>query len=85
MPRSRSTGNFLKIGKQGKLSPKTPNRHMAFQQNDGELEKQNKLLSLFNGITFDDITRYKNNQNIGIGKNNGEFKFKRCKSSKKFK
>ena len=83
MPRSRSTGNFLKIGKQGKLSPKTPNRHMAFKQNDGE----NKLLSLFSGggINFEDITRYKNNQNIGIGKNNGEFKFKRCQSSKKFK
>jgi len=83
MPRSRSTGNFLKIGKQGKLSPKTPNRHMAFKQNDGE----NKLLSLFGGggINFDDIARYKNNQNIGIGKNNGEFKFKRCQSSKKFK
>ena len=83
MPRSRSTGNFLKIGKQGKLSPKTPNRHMAFKQNDGE----NKLLSLFGGggINFEDITRYKNNQNIGIGKNNGEFKFKRCQSSKKFK
>ena len=83
MPRSRSTGNFLKIGKQGKLSPKTPNRHMAFKQNDGE----NKLLSLFGGggINFEDITRYKNNQNIGIGKNSGEFKFKRCQSSKKFK
>ena len=83
MPRSRSTGNFLKIGKQGKLSPKTPNRHMAFKQNGGE----NKLLSLFGGggINFEDITRYKNNQNIGIGKNNGEFKFKRCQSSKKFK
>ena len=83
MPRSRSTGNFLKIGKQGKLSPKTPNRHMVFKQNDGE----NKLLSLFvgGGINFEDITRYKNNQNIGIGKNNGEFKFKRCQSSKKFK
>ena len=83
MPRSRSTGNFLKIGKQGKLSPKTPNRHMAFKQNGGE----NKLLSLFGGggINFEDITRYKNNQNIGIGKNSGEFKFKRCQSSKKFK
>ena len=83
MPRSRSTGNFLKIGKQGKLSPKTPNRHMAFKQNGGE----NKLLSLFGGggINFEDITRYKNNQNIGIGKNNGELKFKRCQSSKKFK
>ena len=83
MLRSRSTGNFLKIGKQGKLSPKTPNRHMAFKQNGGE----NKLLSLFGGggINFEDITRYKNNQNIGIGKNSGEFKFKRCQSSKKFK
>ena len=85
MPRSRSTGNFFKIGNKGKLSPKTPNRHMIFQKNDRELEKQNKLLNLFGGITFDDITRYKNNQNMVIGKNNGEFKFKRCQSSKKIK
>ena len=85
MSRSRSTGNFLNIGKQGKLSPKTPNRHMVFQKNDGELEKQDKLLCLFGGINFDDITKYKNKQNIGFGKNNGEFKLKRCQSSKKFK
>ena len=30
--RSRSTGNFLKIEKQGKLSPKTPNRHYYFNK-----------------------------------------------------
>ena len=85
MPRSRSTGNFYKVGNFSKLSPKTPNRHMRFKQNDGELEKQNNLLSLFSGINFDDVTRYKNNQNASIGKNSGEFKFKRCQSSKKFK
>ena len=75
--RSKSTGHFFKLGKQNKLSPKTPNRQLIFPQNDGEGEKQQKYFNLFSGLNFSNTTRIQN-----MGKNY-EYKFKRSKSSKR--
>ena len=72
--RSKSTGHFFKLGKQNKLSPKTPNRQLIFPQNDGEGEKQQKYFNLYSRFNFSNTTR--------IGKNY-EYKLKRSKSSKR--
>ena len=79
--RSKSTGHFLKLGKQNKLSPKTPNRQLIFQRNDGEGEgeKQQKYFNLFNGFSLSNINTNKT-KNMD---QNYDFKFKRCKSSKR--
>ena len=79
--RSKSTGHFFKLGKQGKLSPKTPNRHIVLQKNGGEIEKQQKFFNIYSGISFSNTARNNNMQNIG--KNNGDYKYKRSQSSKK--
>ena len=79
--RSKSTGHFLKLGKQNKLSPKTPNREIIFHQNDEEKKKQQKFFNLFGGFSFSNTTRFQNIQNIP--KNYGENKYKRSKSSKR--
>ena len=75
--RSSSTGIFFELGKQNKLSPKTPNRQLIFQKSDIEGEKQQKYFNLFNGFSFPDTTRL---QNLG---RNYDYKFKRSKSSKR--
>ena len=75
--RSKSTGNFIKLGKQNKLSPKTPNRQLIFQQNDGDGEKQQKYFNLFNGFS---LSNKKAIQNLD---KNCDYKLKRCKSSKR--
>ena len=75
--RSKSTGHFFKLGKQNKLSPKTPNRKLIFLQNDGEGEKQQKYFNLFSGFNFSNAAGIQN-----MGKNY-EYKFKRSKSSKR--
>ena len=79
--RSKSTGHFFKLGKQNKLSPKTPNRQIIFPENDNEIEKQQNYYNLFNGFYLANTTKFKNFQNIA--KNEGDLKFKRSKSSKR--
>ena len=78
--RSKSTGHFLKLGRQNKLSPKTPNREIIFNQGEEEGEKQQKFYNLFGGFSFSNTTRLQNIQNNG---NNNRDYNKRSKSSKK--
>ena len=79
--RSKSTGRFLKLGKQNKLSPKTPNRELIFPRNVEEGEKQQRFYNLFSGFSFSNTTRHQQLKNNG--NSYGEYKYKRSKSSKR--
>jgi hypothetical protein len=76
--RSKSTGNFFKLGKQNKLSPKTPNKQIIFQENNDEIEKQQNINFLYNKLFLIETTKFDN-----IIKNEQDYKYKRSKSSKK--
>jgi hypothetical protein len=76
--RSKSTGHFFKLGKQNKLSPKTPYRQIIYQDNDNEIEKQQNINFLYDGLFLIDTNKLNN-----IIKNEQDYKYKRNKSSKK--
>ena len=76
--RSKSTGNFFKLGKQNKLSPKTPNKQITFQENNDEIEKQQNINFLYNRLFLIETTKFDN-----IINNEQDYIYKRSKSSKK--
>ena len=76
--RSRSTGHFFKLGKQTKLSPKTPNKQIIYNENDNDIEKQQSINFLYNGLCLIDTNKINN-----IIKNEQDYKYKRSNSSKR--
>ena len=80
--RSKSTGHFFKFGT--KISPKTPNNRIKFNENtSSEIEKQQNTNNnfLYNGISFSNGVKLQNIQSLT--KNEIDNKFKRSQSSKR--